>query len=196
MARILRPHGRRGEVACEILSDFPQRFKNLKSVELPVTRGRAGVRENVASAWSPCVPAGSARAAAARRFSFSKAPIRLTTRKSWSGSRCRFRSPSAWRFPPAVTTSPISSAAKCANASIRSPSGEPGAMIGHVRDVQMTGGTPILVVDAPQRRAADSPGAGNLRARGHRGARDRRGASRRSPRFEHVVKLAAHSLLR
>jgi 16S rRNA processing protein RimM len=34
LARILRPHGRRGEVAAEILTDFPQRLKNLKSAEL------------------------------------------------------------------------------------------------------------------------------------------------------------------
>ncbi len=34
MARILRPHGRRGEVAAEILTDFPERLLRLKTVEL------------------------------------------------------------------------------------------------------------------------------------------------------------------
>lgn len=34
VALILRPHGRRGEVAAEILTDFPQRLKSLRSVEL------------------------------------------------------------------------------------------------------------------------------------------------------------------
>ena len=34
VARILRPHGRRGEVAAEILTDFPKRLKSLRSVEL------------------------------------------------------------------------------------------------------------------------------------------------------------------
>jgi len=34
LARILRPHGRRGEVAAEILTDFPERLKKLKSAEL------------------------------------------------------------------------------------------------------------------------------------------------------------------
>jgi 16S rRNA processing protein RimM len=34
VARILRPHGRRGEVAAEVLTDFPQRLKSLKSAEL------------------------------------------------------------------------------------------------------------------------------------------------------------------
>jgi 16S rRNA processing protein RimM len=34
LARILRPHGRRGEVAAEILTDFPDRLKDLKSAML------------------------------------------------------------------------------------------------------------------------------------------------------------------
>lgn len=34
MARIARPQGRRGEVAAEILSDFPERFAGLKTVFL------------------------------------------------------------------------------------------------------------------------------------------------------------------
>ena len=34
MALVVRPHGVRGEVACEILTDFPDRLKSLKSIEL------------------------------------------------------------------------------------------------------------------------------------------------------------------
>lgn len=34
VARILRPHGRRGEVAAEILTDFPDRLKSLRSAYL------------------------------------------------------------------------------------------------------------------------------------------------------------------
>jgi 16S rRNA processing protein RimM len=34
VARILRPHGRRGEVASEILTDFPERLKSLATVAL------------------------------------------------------------------------------------------------------------------------------------------------------------------
>jgi 16S rRNA processing protein RimM len=34
LARVLRPHGVRGEVAAEILTDFPERLTRLKSVEL------------------------------------------------------------------------------------------------------------------------------------------------------------------
>lgn len=39
LARVLRPHGRRGEVAAEILTDFPHRLALLKSVELCDERG-------------------------------------------------------------------------------------------------------------------------------------------------------------
>lgn len=34
VARVLRPHGRRGEVACEILTDFPERMTKLSEVSL------------------------------------------------------------------------------------------------------------------------------------------------------------------
>jgi len=34
VARVLRPHGRRGEVAAEILTDFPERLKRLKAAVL------------------------------------------------------------------------------------------------------------------------------------------------------------------
>lgn len=37
IARILRPQGRKGEVAAEILTDFPERFQQLKSVLLEVS---------------------------------------------------------------------------------------------------------------------------------------------------------------
>lgn len=47
LARVLRPHGRRGEVAAEILTDFPERLRKLKEVFLADGRGeprRAAVR--------------------------------------------------------------------------------------------------------------------------------------------------------
>jgi 16S rRNA processing protein RimM len=34
LARVLRPHGKRGEVAAEILTDFPERLKSLATVAL------------------------------------------------------------------------------------------------------------------------------------------------------------------
>ena len=72
------------------------------------------------------------------------------------------------------------------NASTGSTCGEPGAMIGHVRDVQMTWRHAGSGGRYAAGRIADSAGAGYLCARGHRGAGDRRGSPRRSSRFEHV----------
>lgn len=45
VARVVRPHGRRGEVACEILTDFPERLTRLASAELSnETRGTRKVK--------------------------------------------------------------------------------------------------------------------------------------------------------
>jgi 16S rRNA processing protein RimM len=55
VARILRPHGRKGEVAAEILTDFPERLKRLASVELfdPASRISTGAARlcRVRSCW-------------------------------------------------------------------------------------------------------------------------------------------------
>src|SRR5580704_15657684 len=42
VARILRPHGIRGEVAAEVLTDFPEKLKRLASAELRDGRSGAG----------------------------------------------------------------------------------------------------------------------------------------------------------
>lgn len=151
MARILRPHGRRGEVACEILSDFPQRFKNLKSVELTggPADGRGGVRENVPrrvavrSCWLSQSRGGQAI------FLFEGCDS-INDAETLVGLEVQI--PFSERAALPAGSYYITDLAGCEvrESSIRSPGGEPGAMIGHVRDVQMTGGTPILVVDAPQ----------------------------------------------
>ena len=49
LARILRPHGRRGEVAAEILTDFPDRLTKLTSVEL--AGGKLPRQVAVRSCW-------------------------------------------------------------------------------------------------------------------------------------------------
>ena len=51
VARILRPHGRRGEVAAEILTDFPDRLTRLKSVELWNEKTAAAKRVAVRKCW-------------------------------------------------------------------------------------------------------------------------------------------------
>jgi 16S rRNA processing protein RimM len=50
IARILRPQGRRGEVAAEILTDFPERFKQLPTVLLEVP-GHAPKPLNLENSW-------------------------------------------------------------------------------------------------------------------------------------------------
>jgi 16S rRNA processing protein RimM len=50
IARILRPQGRRGEVAAEILTDFPARFQQLQSVFLEVP-GQAPQPVNLERGW-------------------------------------------------------------------------------------------------------------------------------------------------
>jgi len=50
IARILRPQGRKGEVAGEILTDFPARFQQLPSVLLEVP-GQAPKHINLERAW-------------------------------------------------------------------------------------------------------------------------------------------------
>ena len=50
IARSLRPQGRKGEVAAEILTDFPARFQQLPSVFLEVP-GQAPQRVSLECAW-------------------------------------------------------------------------------------------------------------------------------------------------
>jgi 16S rRNA processing protein RimM len=50
IARILRPQGRKGEVAAEILTDFPARFQQLQSAFLEVP-GQAPQALEVEGAW-------------------------------------------------------------------------------------------------------------------------------------------------
>ena len=50
IARILRPQGRKGEVAAEILTDFPERFQHLQSVFLEVP-GQAPKRVTLERGW-------------------------------------------------------------------------------------------------------------------------------------------------
>lgn len=51
VARILRPHGRRGEVAAEILTDFPERLTRLKSAELWNEKTGTAKRASIRKCW-------------------------------------------------------------------------------------------------------------------------------------------------
>jgi len=158
VARILRPHGRRGEVACEILSDFPQRFKNLKTVLIgargdgrDLSRGgaREVARENVPRrvAVRSCWLSQSRGGQAIFLFEGSNS---INDAEKLVGLEVQI--PLSERVALPAGSYYITDLAGCEvrESPIGSPTGEPGAMIGRVSDVQMTGGAPILVVDSPQ----------------------------------------------
>ena len=146
VARILRPHGRRGEVACEILTDFPQRLKNLKTAELSGARGDRR-RVAVRSCWLSHSRGGQAIFLFESCHSISDAEklvgldvqIPLSERTTLPSGSYYITDLAGCEVREALTSS---------------PAGETGSMIGRVRDVQVTGegvsGTPILVVDSPR----------------------------------------------
>jgi 16S rRNA processing protein RimM len=135
VARILRPHGRRGEVACEILSDFPQRFKDLKFVELRREGGAASARRvAVRSCWLSQSRGGQAI------FLFEGSDS-INDAEKLVGLDVQIPLAERAALPPGSYY--ITDLAGC---EVR----ENGVAVGRVRDVQMTGGTPILEVDSPR----------------------------------------------
>jgi 16S rRNA processing protein RimM len=146
IARVVRPHGRRGEVACEILSDFPQRFKSLPSVELIGARGegdRPGDprRVVVRSCWLSQSRGGQAI------FLFEGSDS-ISDAEKLVGLEVQI--PLSERVALPAGSYYITDLAGC---EVRE-AGDSLITIGYVRDVQMTGegvaGTPILVVDSPR----------------------------------------------
>ncbi len=149
MARVLRPHGRRGEVACEILSDFPQRFKDLKFVELRGER-RDGHNDDarrvaVRSCWLSKSRGGQAI------FLFEGSDS-ISDAEKLVGLDVQI--PLAERMPLPGGSYYIADLVGCEVREAGPLDGEAGATIGRVSDVQTTGegiaGTPILVVDSPR----------------------------------------------
>jgi 16S rRNA processing protein RimM len=137
VARILRPHGRRGEVACEVLTDFPQRFKSLAFAELRGVRGeprRVGIR----SCWLSQSRGGQAI------FHFEGSDS-ISDAEKLVGLEVQI--PLSERMALPAGSYYITDLAGC---EVRETG---GAAIGSVRDVQIPGenvaGTPILLVDSP-----------------------------------------------
>jgi 16S rRNA processing protein RimM len=164
VARILRPHGRRGEVACEILTDFPQRFKSLRFAEL---RGVPGGVHGAAHGGARSAAGDGARQNAARR---------VAVRSCWishsRGGQAIFhfegcdsiddakklvgldvQVPLADRVKLPAGSYFITDLEGCEVRDVSGANaGEPGELIGRVGEVQIPGeglaGTPILVVDS------------------------------------------------
>jgi 16S rRNA processing protein RimM len=151
VARILRPHGRRGEVACEILTDFPQRFKTLKFAELRGVRGDGHINDARRVAIRSCWLSQSRGGQAIFLFEGSDS---INDAEKLVGLEVQI--PLSDRMALPAGSYYITDLAGCEvrEAVVRSPAGESGgAAIGLVRDVQIPGdnvaGTPILVVDSP-----------------------------------------------
>ena len=139
IARILRPQGRRGEVAAEILTDFPERLLKLTSAEL-WTQTSGGRVARVRNCWI----SGSRGGQAVFHFEGSDS---ISDAEKLVG--CEVRIPWSQRTPLPSGSQYVDDLVGC-EVWQRSDVGETpsGAeRIGEVREVQFTGGTPILVVD-------------------------------------------------
>ncbi|HWG57548.1 MAG TPA: ribosome maturation factor RimM [Candidatus Acidoferrales bacterium] len=138
LARILRPHGRRGEVAAEILTDFPERLRNLKEVHL--SAGGPNPRKvAVRSCWLSQSRGGQAI------FHFQGSDS-ISDAERLRGVEIQV--PLADRMPLGAGRYYVTDLIGC---EVRTKAGEP---LGRVCDVQTTGeapaGTPLLAVDSPR----------------------------------------------
>lgn len=138
VARVLRPHGRRGEVAAEILTDFPERLTRLVWAELwdgHSERRRAKVR----SCWLSPSRGGQAI------FHFEGSDS-ISEAEQLVGLEVQI--PLAERVPLPPGSYYVTDLIGCEIVE------KNGAALGRVRDVEFTGekvaGTSLLVVDRPQ----------------------------------------------
>jgi 16S rRNA processing protein RimM len=141
VARILRPHGRSGEVACEILTDFPEHLKNLSQALLWDSRLAVLVEPRpvkIRSCWLSQSRGGQAifHFAGAESISDAEKLVGLDVQIPLAE---RLALPEGSYFVTDLIGCEVCKAG--------------GAAVGRVRDVQFTGeavaGTPILVVDSP-----------------------------------------------
>jgi 16S rRNA processing protein RimM len=143
VARILRPHGRRGEVAAEILTDFPERLTRLAAVELWDARPIAAAQEPRRVAVRSCRLTRSRGGQAIFHFEGSGS---ISDAEKLVGLEVRI--PFAERMALPAGSYYVTDLIGCEVWE------RGGAAIGRVRDVQATGegvaGTPVLVVDSAQ----------------------------------------------
>jgi 16S rRNA processing protein RimM len=138
VARIVRPHGVRGEVAAEILTDFPERLTRLTSVEL--WDGRSAPRRlAVRKCWLSHSHGGQAI------FHFAACDS-VDAAKKHVGLEVQV--PLVDRVQLPAGSYYISDLVGC---EVRERG---GTEIGRVRDVEINGedvsGTPLLIVDSQQ----------------------------------------------
>lgn len=154
VARILRPRGNKGEVAAEVLTDFPQRLTELKEVFLGASDGAEAEPRliGVQTCWLSQNHKGQAV------FHFAGCDS-IGAAEKYRG--CDVVLPIQQRVRLAAGQYFVDDLVGCAvfeNCTVASPvvsspcaMGMAPALLGTVRDVQFTGdqisGTPILVVD-------------------------------------------------
>ena len=138
VARVLRPHGRRGEVACEILTDFPERLTRLASVELWNEKSEPR-RTSVRSCWISQSRGGQAI------FHFEHSDS-ISDAEKLVGFEVQI--PLADRVELPQGSYYVTDLVGC---QVRTAD---GMTLGFVGDVQFTGegvaGTPILAIDSPR----------------------------------------------
>lgn len=153
LARILRPRGNKGEVAVELLTDFPERLKEMREVFLRDGAGKSEPRPAAVKAFwidqnhrgqAVYHFEGCASISEAEKFRGMDILIPIEQRVTLPAGKyfvselvgCSVFESSA--EPPVLSSSPCSLA-------------DAPALIGTVSDVQVTGenvaGTPFLVVD-------------------------------------------------
>jgi 16S rRNA processing protein RimM len=133
VARILRPHGRHGEVAAEILTDFPERLTRLNAATL--WDGRAEPRRAaILSCWISQSRGGQAIIHFEGSDSISSAEKLVGLEVQIPVSE-RMKLPSGSYYVSDLTGCEVCE--------------KDGAALGRVSEVQFTGGTPLLVVNSP-----------------------------------------------
>lgn len=138
IARVLRPHGRRGEVAAEILTDFPDRLTRLTDAFL-ADANAAARSVHVRGCWLSHSRGGQAI------FHFEGCDS-ISDAEKLVGLEVQI--PIADRMPLPGGSYYVTDLIGC---EVRECDGR---AVGRVRGVQFTGegapGTPLLVIDAPE----------------------------------------------
>jgi 16S rRNA processing protein RimM len=144
VARVLRPHGRRGEVAAEILTDFPDHLTRLTAVEL--CDGRGATRP---AHIHSCRLTQSRGGQAIFHFEGSDS---ISDAEKLVGLEVQI--PFADRIPLPAGSYYVTDLIGCEVRELPTNAAAAAAKLGCVTDVQFTGehlpGTPILVVDSPR----------------------------------------------
>ncbi len=139
LARIVRPRGRKGEVAAQILTDFPQRLKQLHEVWLAGPDG-AERRARVRACWLSPSRGGQAI------FHFEGFDS-ISDAETLVGLEIQV--PLSERTPLPTRQHYVNDLVGC-EVWERRASGEASERLGAVREVQFPGGgTPLLAVDTP-----------------------------------------------